>query len=357
MAADVVSVLLLPEVLSFGCICQGFVYQLQVTILNKGNRPQYFKIACIPHPDNETNSIRPIYNPRSVAPGLSISFELEIRAELAINSKYELIITEGIKRSSISQVVTALIVPLNVFRHVTKSLELQQKSLYRHGVRPVSTTLPLEEISLISGGHDANNPPSVASVISEALMDGDDIQELLELPMQPNLYWDPFERALKLDFELGQVLVDPSWTMQESEEKTRELREKRYKFLEDKGFYTVRTIARFAHMKTNSASGLGSGLEGSSSFVVTDDHEFGDVPATSHKKNKVPSHAHHGEHPEVDGWEGAESLSRSVVFEESASTRSNRSGRLSPPLPSLHRQTKISRNFPQDRALLLVTSK
>ena len=138
-------------------------------------------------------------------PGLSISFTLEMRAEHAINSFYELSIVEGINRSTIRKEISAYIVPLEIFRQISKAAELQDRSVYRHGVKPVSTTLPIEEISLISGGGPNSVPPSIASIISEALMDENDIDELLELPMAPNMYWDPFEKSLKMDPELGTV--------------------------------------------------------------------------------------------------------------------------------------------------------
>ena len=73
-----VSVQILPEALSFGCVCHGFVYQLVVTILNKGNRPQYFKVLCNYKEGMDAEErINPlpkvIFEPRSVAPGEPIS--------------------------------------------------------------------------------------------------------------------------------------------------------------------------------------------------------------------------------------------------------------------------------------------
>lgn len=208
-----VSVLVLPENLTYGCICQGFVYQLKVTILNKGNRPQYFRVFCNPKVDprsldQKTNPApKIIYEPRSVASGLSISFIIEMRAELAIYTLYELEIVESINRSTITKDISALVVPLDVFKKVSKAAELQDMSLYRNGVRPVSTAVPVEEFSLISGGGPDAPPPSIASIISEALMDVDDIEELSELPMTPNLYFDPFEKCLKIDEQLGRVRI------------------------------------------------------------------------------------------------------------------------------------------------------
>lgn len=240
------SVSILPDVLSFGCICQGFVYQLNVTISNKCGRPQYFRVICKSR-ESEQNIIKSIFTSRSVAPGLSISLILELKAVCAMKSVFELNVV-GSDNLSITnkKEVSAFVVPLDVFKHVTKAWRLQKKNIYRHGVKPVSTTQPVEEISLISTGITSSHPPSIASVISEALMDNDDIDDLLELPMQPNLYWDPFEKCIRVDSELGKVLVEPSWSVEDSIGHTHAMWDKRYKELEEQGYYTIRTIERLA---------------------------------------------------------------------------------------------------------------
>ena len=43
------------------------------------------------------------------------------------------------------------------------------------------------------------------SIFTEALMDEQDIDDLLNIPMTPTLYWDPKGKCLKVDKEAGKV--------------------------------------------------------------------------------------------------------------------------------------------------------
>ncbi len=38
-------------------------------------------------------------------------------------------------------------------------------------------------------------------------MDDDEIEDLLSLPMAKNIYWDPFEKCLRIDPLLGKVFL------------------------------------------------------------------------------------------------------------------------------------------------------
>ena len=36
-----------PDYLSFGCVCQGFIYELNMNVTNKSLRPMHIRVSCI----------------------------------------------------------------------------------------------------------------------------------------------------------------------------------------------------------------------------------------------------------------------------------------------------------------------
>lgn len=251
MAADEAQVGFIPHILHFGNVCQGFMYQLTGTLINKATRPQKFKIRCVPTSTSDlrsssgksvtsvhpSNPIKVIYESRIVAPGLSVNFILEMKAQLVGNCRFNLIVVQGLDNSEARTDVTANVMLLDAFKHMSHELLMQKKEIYHPGVKPVSASVPassaaaggggagtagqlspprspggtvsasitsglIEEKSLVSNG----TAPSAASMVTEALLDPEDIDELLLYPMLPNLYWDPKEKILVWDEVLSKVL-------------------------------------------------------------------------------------------------------------------------------------------------------
>ena len=84
---------ILPSVLDFGCVAQGFVYGLDVIVKNNGTRSQRIKVACqrIRGPDQNRVTSSTIHH--SFAPGMSTVVTIELRAETpSSNSQYEVVI-------------------------------------------------------------------------------------------------------------------------------------------------------------------------------------------------------------------------------------------------------------------------
>jgi len=246
-----------PHLLSFGCVCQGFIYNLVMTVVNKGKRPQTIRITCSPDMQEEfdgKNKLRSKYEPKKIAPGMSINITLELVAEHSARSEFKLLIAQAINEAIITRIVKAHVVPLEVFKGVSKSLQLRNQPIYRAGVFPVDTVFNPETAgSIISG---AGMSASAETALTEAIMDEEDIGELLDLPIIKNVYWDPRTKKLILGPILGKVLVDNQWTVEQSVEATQKEVEKEFAKLEEEGFYTIRSIS-----KVDEGNKAGSQLE------------------------------------------------------------------------------------------------
>jgi len=275
-----VSIKILPEHLSFGCVSQGYVYSLVVTVINKGDKPQALRVS-ITQGEKEMNRLRSHFVPIKIAPGTKQSFNIDLVAEHAGAAAFVLHIEQELNRKTETKRVNALVVPLDVFKHVAKSLTLQKRPIYRNGVSVVGAIGgPDESRSIVTG--------SGASVLSEAIMDEGDLDELLELPLVDGIYYDHHTGCLRTDSALCDVEVG-DWSIEESIERTNKQRATRLDHLEDKGFHTLRSVQltlggeRSAYQKFGHGSsarerdrdspstilgGGGGGLDGDSSILI-----------------------------------------------------------------------------------------
>jgi hypothetical protein len=272
-----------PIFLSFGCVSQGFIYHMPVTVTNRSHTPKMLRLSCHPVGD-EPNRVNVKYQSRKLAFGVPHSFILEFEADYALNSNFTLYIEQDILPDAVMAIqVKALVVPIHVFkgnhslysihrshllcsvpcvanhRHrktancldvsrcscsicqdVKKSLQIQKMDVYRNGVQCVGVgALSLyDERSAQTGG---------PTVFSEALLDDDEIENMMDLPFLNNLYWDYNAQMMRLDDRLGQVVVQPNWSLDESIAATMQARDKRSGELEDKGHYTSRIAGKTAH--------------------------------------------------------------------------------------------------------------
>lgn len=234
-----------PKFLSYGCICQGFVYHLTISLTNKSVNPTAIRLNCIPLSVDEKNRIKCIFEPKKIAPGMSVSIVLEYHAEIVnSNSSFELIITQGIASGVLKLPVNAYVVPVDIFKDVTKSLQLQKRPIYRNGIKPVRAI-----ISTMDGSTILNQSTTIGSgaitenIMSEALMDTEDVEELLDMPFVSNVYWDPIKKKLIVDKDLGKVTVSADYnSIEESIMRTKENWNERMSILEDRGFYTHHSV-------------------------------------------------------------------------------------------------------------------
>jgi len=226
-----------PHRIDFGVIPVGFLYQLKFSIQNNANSPMRMRLTVIPL-DNEPNSIRLVALPEIVAPGLSTPLVLELTAEWPSSARYLITVSQNHSNTVYRKEVEANVVSSETFKHVKKSLTLQKRPLYHTNVSVVGN-IPVFEQPM-----EMSYSLSAATSSELALMDDDDIEDLMLLPMVPNTYWDPFDKVLRLDPVMGRVHVDEKDEIEDTRRKTNEEREARLQELEDQGFFTVNSIER-----------------------------------------------------------------------------------------------------------------
>lgn len=233
LTEDNVFIKILPEHLSFGCVSQGYVYQLTITVANKSSNPQSLKVSITPG-HGEKNRLKSNFVPTKIAPGTKQQFTIDLCADVPGGSNFQLTIEQSLNRVKVMRRVSALVVPLDVFKHVAKSLTLQKRPIYRNGVTVIGALGGIDESrSVITA--------SGASVLSEAMMDENDMADLMDLPLVDGIYFDHTTMELKVDDKLCRVEVG-DFDTEESKSRTHAKRSDRLDHLEDKGFHTLRSI-------------------------------------------------------------------------------------------------------------------
>ncbi len=184
-----------PDRLFFGVVSSGFYYTLKFTIQNNSLSP--IRIRATLHPrDDEKNLLRIINLPDRIAPGMLISITVELTAQVNSISMFDLRIVQNLDASVCTHLIEAHVVSPETFKYVRKSLELQKRPIYRQNVNMVTAI----------AGMDTSSLATASTTFSEALiMDDEDINDLLMFPMAPNVYWDPFDKKLRIDPRLGGV--------------------------------------------------------------------------------------------------------------------------------------------------------
>ncbi len=184
-----------PKRLYFGIISNGFIYRLKFAIKNNSLLPLRIRVLCT-SPEHEYNPIRLVTFPEKIAPGMSCAMILELTAEHVRNSSFVLKVTQDFNKVVFTRVIEANIVNVETFKHVKKSLQLQKRPIYRKNVEVVGPAPTVEQLSI----------HSISTSLSEnVLMDDEEIEDLLGMPLTKNMYWDPVDKCLRMDPELGKV--------------------------------------------------------------------------------------------------------------------------------------------------------
>ena len=186
-----------PKRLFYGVVSSGFYYNLKFAVQNNSLNP--IRVRMTVHPcDGEKNTVRLVNLPDKIAPGMATSITLELTAETPGIAMFTLQVSQSSDPRIYTRLVEAHVVTPETFKYVKKSLELQKRPIYRANVTMV-TSIP---------GIDAMSLATPATTFSEALiMDDEDISDLLSFPMATNVYWDPFEKCLRIDPQLGAVSI------------------------------------------------------------------------------------------------------------------------------------------------------
>lgn len=126
---------LFPNRINFGVIAQGFLYQLKFNVQNNTKEPLRIRVLIDPFDSTEMNVIRLKELPDNpVAPGLCTQLILELTAEHLNTSRFILTITQNLTNIIYYKDVEANIVNIRTFKHVKKSLSLQNRPIYHANV-------------------------------------------------------------------------------------------------------------------------------------------------------------------------------------------------------------------------------
>ena len=211
---NVDKVIIGPAKLNYGVVSAGFLYNYKFTVQNNTKSPMRIRIACSPL-KGESNTIRLVHLPNIIAPGLATTLFLELTAEYPMSSRFLLTVTQNHSDEVYTKEIEANVVSTETFKHVKKSLVLQKRPIYQPNVKVVANIPDFDTM-----GEDLHNYSSSATFTEAALLDEDDINDLLSLPMVHNVYWDPFAKCLRLDPKLGKIEVDGSSSLEDNKAKT-----------------------------------------------------------------------------------------------------------------------------------------
>lgn len=232
---------ILPKDLDFGVISSGFIYTLKFHVRNNLLAPIRIHVTLTPQED-ELNLIRLLHMPDKIAPGMSTLLTLELIADYPTTSMFILNISQSHNKMVFTRVIEALVVNVETFKHVKRSLQLQKRPIYNAMVQQVGSSAAMHESLSLT-----NNASSSDHLL---LMDEDDIEDVTSFPQAPNVYWDPFSKVLRVDPELGRISVGNDWTLEQSKEATKKRCEDRLNELEEQGFYTYRTVDSLRNPET-----------------------------------------------------------------------------------------------------------
>lgn len=132
---------LFPDQPTFGLLCVGFQYRMTITVFNGGTQPERMKVSC--HvPPKDQNRITCTYNPIRLAPGMSSTVLLKIKADEVGVPSCELRIVQGSKGLNFNRLIKGYIIPIPIYKSVTRTLKFENRPIYPECVRAIGQILP-----------------------------------------------------------------------------------------------------------------------------------------------------------------------------------------------------------------------
>lgn len=230
------SVMLSPSPLGLGCVSVGFAYSLKVCLTNVGTILERFKITMDIDAQIDTeNKMKCIYKPQSLAPGMQMIIKVIFHAKENNHASFPITITRGSDKSIETHYITALVVPPDNFKKITRNLKFKNKDIYAEGVECIGA-ISLTQSSFIGEG--------APSMYSENLISDDEFEDLQQIPFVRNVYYNPYTKHLVQDDILSKVTTGDGWTVEESQQKSKEIWSSRLLELETKGMVTERTVGQ-----------------------------------------------------------------------------------------------------------------
>lgn len=263
-----------PSVPDFGMLCQGFVYSMKISVFNSGMRPERLRVFCQPL-EGEANTMTATYEPCRLAPGMSTDILLKIDAGYLCMSSCKLRIVQASTQVEKSWIISGTVIPVETYKKVTKSIKISGGSVTAERVKTCgqiphlqdadndnnhnnnNALQPIDENQVISdqsgqeetGGiltgntNNTSGPGINKNIFSKAFMDREEISEIKDMPMIDCMYYDPWEKKLKVDDTMLAVDVDTKWNVDQSKEITEKKWNNRLSELEDKGMFSTRTAS------------------------------------------------------------------------------------------------------------------
>ena len=186
-----------PNPTSFGSLCQGYIYTMSIKIYNHTNASIRLKAICISMKENEPNEVSCSYLPIQIAPGIAAPMTFTIKAANVGTCKYKYILEYGlIDKSTISTILTAYVLPLELFKNVSKQLEVHNKKILNPNVKCLSRIVDIDM--------NASNA-NASTVYTAELLDVDDVEDMEDIPFMYYTYLDGNKKQLCIDKELSQV--------------------------------------------------------------------------------------------------------------------------------------------------------
>jgi hypothetical protein len=206
------TIALKPDPLTFGTVCEGFVYRIRVLLSNHGPAMDRFRVVTSADNECDPNTITCDYKIKNVAPGVGTYFTLELRAVESFQSTYALLITRGSTKQTETLTINAQVIPKDIFKRIARSLMIRNKGIYSQGVVCAG--------AIVGEGGGPSVTSGAPTIYSEALIDDDELDELVELPILQQNYWDPYKKQLCVDEDLCRVITDPTWSTEKSMSET-----------------------------------------------------------------------------------------------------------------------------------------
>ena len=157
-----------PQVPTFGCVSVGYAYLLKVYVTNVGPALDRFKVELEDKADEESpNKMKCDYVRQSLAPGMQSVVKIMLYAQDCHDVNYELYITRGSDEVMEVFTISAVIVPSNNFKKITRNLKMRKKDIYSPGVTCLGV------VSLTQSSYIGDGAPSM---YTEVLIPDEDFE-------------------------------------------------------------------------------------------------------------------------------------------------------------------------------------
>tara|TARA_A100001015_G_scaffold298342_1_gene380948 strand:+ start:2510 stop:3736 length:1227 start_codon:yes stop_codon:yes gene_type:complete len=191
-----------------------------------------------------SNKITCSYEPIRLAPGIRSNIDLYLSAEVEGVVECKLSVVESSTCREIELYIRAYVVSSTIFKTLQKELELlhndPEYNILKKGVKTI--------------GKVAHAHGSLKSLEEESNLDDEELAEIKDMPIVHGCYFDPWTKTMKCDPDLLKVIVDPTWSVYESELEAKAMWAERYFQLSSKGMYSSDVMEREEHLQANRRS-------------------------------------------------------------------------------------------------------